>query len=115
MLFSGAAGTCVMLGSATGNVALLNDARIITPVQPDTNQKNMHVQNLIDAILVLAQQDKNVRDMLLAMTTGGAYTNVIIASVPIIVAILANHNLIPPLFTMPAIKSEQVPNGTATG
>lgn len=54
--------------------------------------------NLINAICVLAEQDKNVRLFLLQLSITGAYGGVIMASLAIIVPILANHNLIPPLF-----------------
>lgn len=64
---------------------------------------------LIDAIIVLCQQDKEVRAFFLSLTTGSAYANVVIASLPIIIGILANHNLIPPIFGTPASLAVETP------
>jgi hypothetical protein len=86
---------------------LQKDAQLLTPkIQGYDSEGNAlkasdnpMIKNLIDAIVLLCQQDKNVRDFFLSLTTGSAYTNVMVATIPLIIAILANHNLIPALFT----------------
>ncbi len=70
---------------------------------------------LVDSICVLCQQDKSVREFMLSLTTGSAYANVVVASLPIVVGIMANHNLIPPIFGTPAPVQVSIPNGTEQG
>lgn len=56
----------------------------------------------IDSLINLAAEDKNVRTFLVGLTTGSAYANVVIAAAPIVIGILANHALIPPIFGLMA-------------
>ena len=103
MIFGAASGMAIAVGVSTQNNALQRDGNILSPAHKATD-------NLIDAILVLCQQDKAVREFFLAITTGSAYTNVVVASLPVVIAILANHNLIPPIFGTPAAIPEPNPN-----
>lgn len=64
---------------------------------------------LIDSIMQLCEQDKRVRDFLFDLSSSSVYLNVAMASAAIIVPILANHGLIPPLF-MPS--PQPIPNAT---
>ena len=50
---------------------------------------------VVDACVNLARQDEKFRAMLLAMLTGGAYTQLTIAIIGLILPILANHKLLP--------------------
>ena len=109
MIFGASAGIIATVGVKTNNIALVNDAKVLTPSFPQENSKpipNPQVQNLIESILVLCQQDKAVREFFLSLTTGSAYTNVVIAALPMIIAILANHNLIPPIFGSPVTQQD---------
>ncbi len=92
-------GTASTLAIATGGV---DKDGIPKPLARDGIVIKQGAPNLIEAILVLCQQDKNVRDFFLSLSTGSAYANVVIASLPIVIGILANHNLIPPIFGTPA-------------
>lgn len=56
---------------------------------------------LVSSIVALAKQDKNVRLYLLKLATQSAYMNVIGSVMVIIIPILANHNLLPPIFAAP--------------
>jgi len=67
--------------------------------------------NLTASVVELCRQDKRAREFMLSLTTGSAYANVAIATVPIVIAILANHNLLPPIFGI-APQQTQSPNGT---
>ena len=112
LLFSGSAGMLRMLGNLSGNDALTADSHVFSPINAITGNANDSVHQLIEAILKLAEQDKNVRDMLLSLGNGSAYTNVVVAALPMVIAVLANHNLIPNLFKMAPV--ETLPNA-ATG
>ncbi len=50
------------------------------------------------SILELSKEDKRVRDWLFDLSTSNLYLNVIVSSAALVVPILFNHNLIPPLF-----------------
>lgn len=109
MIFSGVAGSLRMFGTLTQNDALTADSHVISPINTVTGNANDSSQELIEAIIKLAEQDKNVRDMLLSLGNGSAYTNVLVAALPMIIAILANHNLIPNIFGATKV-SEPSPN-----
>jgi hypothetical protein len=108
MVFSGSAGMLRMLGNITNNEPLIADSHVFSPVNTVTGNTNTSVHELIEAIVKLAEQDKNVRDMLLSLGSGSAYTNVVVAALPMIIAVLANHNLIPNIFK--AVPAEALPN-----
>ncbi len=109
MVFGGTAGTLRMMGNIAGNDALLADSFVFSPVNQVTGNVNQSVNDLIEAIVKLSEQDKNVRDMLLSLGSGSAYTNVVVAALPMIIAVLANHNLIPNIFkAAPAPEQVQV-------
>lgn len=67
------------------------------------------------SIIELCKQDKRIRDMLLDMATSSAYVGVIIASASIIIPILANHNLIPPIFGMGNVGGANAVQSNGTG
>lgn len=56
---------------------------------------------LVDSIIMLAKQDKAVRLYLLRIATQSAYLNVIGSVVAILIPIMANHKLLPPIFAAP--------------
>lgn len=78
------------LGGATKFAELKNpfDAMVLQAGAP----------NLKQSILDLSREDKKVRDWLFDLSTSNLYLNVVAASLAIIIPILYNHNLIPPLF-----------------
>ncbi len=98
-------GTVSTLAIASGGV---DSNGIPKPLARDGLVIQQSAPNLIDALLVLCQQDKNVREFFLSLSTGSAYANVVIASIPLVIGIMANHNLIPPIFG-----SAPVQNGTS--
>lgn len=78
-------------------------------VDGDILEANM--PQLIAAIVQLAEQDKNVRAYLLAMTVNSAYANVIVILVfGIIIPILANHGMLPPLLMPQQPNPDAVPS-----
>jgi hypothetical protein len=77
-------------------------------------------KDLIDAIIELCRVDKSVRLYLSALATQSVYAGVIMAALAIIVPILANHGLIPPLFAPPTSQPTGIPvmppqNGVQNG
>ena len=55
---------------------------------------------LVTALIHLAEQDKRVYLLLQNLAVGGAYSEVTIAALAIIIPIMVNHNLLPPLFAI---------------
>lgn len=97
LMFGTASG---LMGAAGGKIAL--DGVIIRQGSPA----------LIDALIVLCEQDKHVREFFISLGTGSAYANVVIAAMPMVIGIMANHNLIPPIFGTPApVAMPASPNG----
>ena len=97
-------GTASALTIASGNPVLIKDGHAIASGAP----------NLINSILILCQQDKNVRAFFISLSTGSAYANVMISAMPIVIAILSNHGLIPPIFGTPVPIPNSVTNGIDT-
>lgn len=77
-------------------------------LQADGQVIAQHSKNLVDSIVNLCKQDKNVRTFFLQLSQSSAYGTVVVAALPIIIGILANHGLIPPLFGTPV---PSTPNG----
>ena len=75
----------------------------------------MGAPNLTASIVELCRQDKRVREFMLSLTTGSAYANVAIATMPIVIAILANHNLLPPILGIGVPQSVQQPTASPNG
>jgi hypothetical protein len=87
-----------------------NDAIIIakhTILQPPVVED--HTPNLITATMQLAEHDRKVRVYLSGLAQQSAYLNVGVAASAIILGIMANHHMLPPMFN-PIPVSEVNPN-----
>lgn len=67
--------------------------------------------HLVDALVALARQQQRVREALLAFVTASAYADVAMASLAILLPILAHHRLLPELFGwIPPVGGSQAKN-----
>lgn len=88
-----------MLLCAIASKVNANDASVIythTLAEPPTVPE--YTPNLISATMQLCKEDKKVRAYLLGLSAQGAYLNIAMASGAIIMGIMANHKLLPPMF-----------------
>lgn len=87
----------------TGLTLVFGTASTLTSFANKTDAMliQQHSAVIIDSIIELSKQDKGVRTFLLSMSETSAWGNVCMASLPLVIAILANHNLIPNLFRSP--------------
>ena len=86
-----------MLETAFGGAILVTSGFNATDAMIISNSSTA----IIDSVIALCQQDKKVRDFMYQLSATSAYAGVVIATMPMVIGILANHKLIPPLF-MPA-------------
>ncbi len=92
-----------------------NDAIVIakhTILMPPVVEE--HTPNLITATMQLAEHDRKVRTYLAGLAQQSAYLNVAVAGSAIVLGIMANHNLLPPMFNPVPVNpnDQQVSNGT---
>jgi hypothetical protein len=93
------------------------DAVVIARHTIMPQQPGMYAPNIIDATIKLCEEDARVRAYLFGLARDSVYLNLGAACVMMCIGILANHNLIPPLF-MPAgmqASPNDSQNGTANG
>jgi hypothetical protein len=78
-------------------------------IAPEKNAIGMNAHpNVIDAVMQLCREDKKVRAYLLGLSAQSAYLNVAVAFASMAIAVMANHNLVPPMFNPSPVN----PNGT---
>lgn len=74
---------------------------------------SMNSRQVAEAWAKVAEQDERVRRILETMISGGTWGGVVIAMLPMLLGILANHGLMPigPFAPKPAIQEEAIDAG----
>lgn len=98
-----------MLGIGIASRVKTDDAVVIArhTIAPDPQN---FAPNVIEAVMELCRQDRKVRAYLAGLAAQSAYVNVAVAFASMTIAVMANHNMVPPIFNPTSPKAPE--NGT---